>query len=118
MGEKVILTSVSIEELVELLLKAVKREDERGVSLPEHDELLDRKEAAAFLRITLPTLREYTRLGILKGYRLGSRVRYKRSELMGALRPMDFGSDSVVRSLTRQARQRRLQGRRRTTPGE
>lgn len=98
MQEKVVLTSIGVTELLDLIAASVKKE--LGVVppaiLPQH-ELLDRKETAALLRITLPTLREYTRRRIVKGYRLGSCVRYKRSEVMAALRPMDFGPGRRVR---------------------
>lgn len=50
--------------------------------------ILDRNEAARFLGITLPTLHKYTKNGILKGYRLGTMVRYKRSELLSSLEAM------------------------------
>ena len=50
--------------------------------------ILSRTEAARFLGITLPTLHKYTKSGIIKGYRLGSMVRYKRSELLAALESM------------------------------
>lgn len=91
MEEKVILTSISVTELLDLIATSVKKELAVAppADLSQH-ELLDRKEVAALLRITLPTLREYTRRKILKGYRLGSCVRYKRSEVIEALRPIDF----------------------------
>lgn len=56
------------------------------VTAPE--ELLTRAEAAKLLGITLPTLREYTRRGLVEGYRIGIRVRYKRSEVLNSLQRM------------------------------
>ena len=50
--------------------------------------LLTRAEAAQLLGITLPTLREYTRRGLVEGYRIGTRVRYKRSEVLSSLQRM------------------------------
>lgn len=47
--------------------------------------ILSRTEAAKFLGITLPTLHKYTQNGILKGYRLGTMVKYKRSDLLNSL---------------------------------
>ena len=44
-----------------------------------------RVDAAQLLGITLPTLRDYTRRGLVEGYRIGTRVRYKRSEVLGSL---------------------------------
>lgn len=48
-------------------------------------ELLTRKEAAGFLRISLPTLGEYVKRGILKAQRIGSRVLFDKTELENAL---------------------------------
>ena len=38
---------------------------------------LTRKEAAALLKISLPTLNEYTKAGRIPGFRIGYRVLYK-----------------------------------------
>ena len=51
----------------------------------ENEELLTRKEAAEILRLSYPALKRYTEAGFVKGYKLGSRLRYKRSELEAAL---------------------------------
>jgi excisionase family DNA binding protein len=48
-------------------------------------ELLTRKEACKLLGISPPTLLEWTKTGKVTGYRIATRVRYKRSELENAL---------------------------------
>ena len=48
-------------------------------------ELLTRKEASRLLGISLPTLLDWTKTGKVTGYRISSRVRYKRSELENSL---------------------------------
>lgn len=48
--------------------------------------LLSRKEAAQFMGISLPTLSAWTASGRLKGYRIGSLVRYKKEELTQSLK--------------------------------
>ncbi len=48
-------------------------------------ELLTRKEAAKLLGISLPTLLAWSNSGLIKGYRIASRVRYKRNELENSL---------------------------------
>ena len=48
-------------------------------------ELLTRKEASRLLGISLPTLLDWTKTGKVTGYRIASRVRYKRSELENSL---------------------------------
>lgn len=51
----------------------------------EETELLNRYETAQILGISLPTLNHYTKTGIITGYRLGSRVRYKKQEVLKSL---------------------------------
>jgi len=51
----------------------------------EEEELITRKETAQLLGISLPTLNEYSKDGIIPAYRLGSRVRYKKNEVLEAL---------------------------------
>ena len=52
------------------------------VALPaDPNEFITRKEAAAFLRVSLPTLNDWTKSRKITGYRIGRSVRYRRSEL-------------------------------------
>lgn len=51
------------------------------------EEYLTPKEVAKALKITLPTVNSYSLKGLLKAYRLGRKVRYKKSELGLALTP-------------------------------
>jgi excisionase family DNA binding protein len=60
----------------------------RNVPGPPPEELLTRAQAAKLLGITLPTLRDYTKRGLVEGYRIGTRVRYKRTEVLGSLQRM------------------------------
>jgi excisionase family DNA binding protein len=48
-------------------------------------ELLTRKQAAKLLGISLPTLLEWTKSGTITGYRIASRIRYKKDELENSL---------------------------------
>ena len=57
---------------------------------PPPEELLSRQRAAELLGITLPTLRDYTRKGMVTGYRIGTRVRYKRNEVLASLQRMRY----------------------------
>lgn len=45
-----------------------------------------RKETAKRLKISLPTLNEYTKQGIIVGNRLGRRVLYRQSDIESALK--------------------------------
>ncbi|AIZ41219.1 helix-turn-helix domain-containing protein [Cellulophaga baltica] len=44
-------------------------------------ELMSREETANFFQISYPTLNNWTKNGILTGYRVGNRIYYKRSEI-------------------------------------
>ena len=48
-------------------------------------ELLTRKEVAKLYGVSLPTILDWTKTGKLIGYRISSRVRYKRSEIEKSL---------------------------------
>jgi excisionase family DNA binding protein len=48
-------------------------------------ELMTRNEAAKLLQVSLPTLHDWTKRGIITGYRLNTRIRYKREELEKSL---------------------------------
>jgi len=52
----------------------------------EKVQYLSRKETAAFLKITLPTLNAHTKSGKLKAYLIGRRVLYRADDLEQALR--------------------------------
>lgn len=49
------------------------------------DDLLTRKEVTKLLGLSLPTITRYTKTGLLKGYRIGMHIRYKRKEVLEAL---------------------------------
>lgn len=48
-------------------------------------ELITRKQAANLLSVSLPTVNDWTKTGKIKGYRIGSRIRYKRNEIENSL---------------------------------
>jgi len=57
-------------------------------SQKEHVEWITRKEVTEILGISMPTLNNWSKSGIIPGYRIGSLVRYKRSEIDSALKQM------------------------------
>lgn len=68
-----------VEEVLEKQLK--------GFSIPKKTELklLTRKDTAKLLCISLPTLHEWTKSGIVKAHRIGNRVLFKQDEVHQAL---------------------------------
>ena len=65
------------EELNECLNQQRKESD--------NNKLLSRKEVAELLKISLPSLSNYKKSGILKFHRIGSRVLFMKVEVMEAL---------------------------------
>lgn len=58
-------------------------------SAPQSDrinpkELLTRRQAAEILGVSLPSLNTWTKQGKIKGYKISSRVRYKREDISAA----------------------------------
>jgi excisionase family DNA binding protein len=51
-------------------------------------EWLTRREAAALLRISLATLHRMIRAGVLQPYKLLGSIRFRRSDLLAAYRPI------------------------------
>jgi len=83
-----ILSNMPIEE-IEGIISRVVRESISTLAAQQpvdnQSELITRKQAAQMLNLSLPTLREYTVRGIVPSYRVGSRVRYKKSEVVNCL---------------------------------
>ena len=84
--------SVSPEELKELINNSVQeavsnviKEIQAASSVEE--KILSRKEAARELGVTYPTLKALSLAGHVKTYRIGSNIRYKKTELMKSLIP-------------------------------
>lgn len=83
--------TVTEEEFTDKLLLGVKKmfDSFSDTSNKNTDQLFTREETAKFLSISLTTLWDYTRKGIVPAYRLGNKVRYKKSEVMEALKQMN-----------------------------
>ena len=99
--DNIILFPVKVDDFVNTLINSLSAEiaqqlltyQAKSAKEAEDANLLTREEAAIYLHITLPTLNTYTKLGKIKGYRLGGRVFYKRSELTNALKAIRTSSD-------------------------
>jgi len=92
MDQRTLISSIPFDELLGELKQAIKQaEDARlpHAEPPAAEALLTRQQTSKLLGITLPTLGQYTRRGLIPGYRIGTRVRYKRSEVIGAMQAME-----------------------------
>ncbi|MEA5460078.1 helix-turn-helix domain-containing protein [Arcicella sp. LKC2W] len=48
------------------------------------EEFLTREEVAKLFKISLPTLHDWTNKGLLKSYRIGNKVRYRKCEVLAS----------------------------------
>ena len=87
--EKVLFTSVPIADLQGYIAQTIQHELsvilKANDAPPDTDELVTRKQAAIILGLSLPTLHDYTVRGIVTAYRVGSRVRYRKGDLLNCL---------------------------------
>jgi hypothetical protein len=91
MNQNLILTSIPEIEFRELISSAV-NEALAGIKpkeqTPSPVEFLTRKQTAERLKVSLPTLHQWSKTGVVKGYRISGRVRYKSQEIEAALQAM------------------------------
>lgn len=71
---------------ISVVLKEIMSEIQRKATTPEY---LTSKEACKILKITLPTLYEWRKKGIVKAYRIANKIRYKKSEIEDSLKKID-----------------------------
>lgn len=80
--------NVTPQQLKESILSEV-RTELQNITLnfqpKKQPEYLTRKEVAKILKVSLVTLSDWNKKGVLKPYRLGNLIRYKREELEKAL---------------------------------
>lgn len=87
MNEPIVLSPIPLPELLGEITKAVRSElDARETTATPAEVLLSRQQTAELLGVTLPTLASYTRRGLVQGYRIGARVRFKKNEVMDGLK--------------------------------
>lgn len=80
-------TEFTIDEFKTVIQDAVKMEIEKlKLNKPETPtEYITRKDAKEILGISLPTLNDWSKRGIIPSYRIASRVRYKREEVLNSV---------------------------------
>lgn len=92
-----IIYQITNDQLQTVLSEVVKQEFSKfnNVPTPEPLEYITRKETAQILGVSLVTLNEWTKTGTIQGYRISSRVRYKKSEVLNSLTKVKHGRASV-----------------------
>ncbi len=91
--QDLIFSPIPISELTAVIQMTVKREFEtiNNSQKPEPDnDYLSRKETCKILGISLPTLNDYTKRGLVPSYRIGARIRYKKEEVLKSLSYRQF----------------------------
>ncbi|MBA7545996.1 hypothetical protein ES705_38378 [subsurface metagenome] len=84
-----IIQGTTLEEFLiqvrQTVSETIKAEREDTPSKEFKPNYLTRLEVAKRLNVSLPTLNEYTKRGLIPAYRIGARVLYKESEIDDAL---------------------------------
>jgi len=82
--KNLILTKITAQELSQMITDAV-NEAVKNIKIEQpitpSQELLSRKEVADKLKISLVTLNDWTKKGIVNSYAIGGRILYKASEI-------------------------------------
>lgn len=84
---KIFLQSLELSDIKKVIEEVLDNKISK-LSLPKNQNtniLLSRKETAKLLCISLPTLNEWTKTGMVKAHRIGNRVLYKENEVLEAL---------------------------------
>lgn len=80
--KKILLSEISLEEFKSIIREIVVAEIQNHLSAPTPaEEYLSRKETASLLKISLPTLHNYSKQGLIKSHRVLNQIRYKKSEV-------------------------------------
>ena len=86
--ENLILSPISIGDLRAVISETVSMEVNKVFNLnkpTEQTEYITRKETAKILGVSLVTLNEWQKTGRVPAYRINTRVRYKRDEVLNCL---------------------------------
>jgi len=97
--EQLFLTPIPINELECIFQKIVQNalaEFKTDSNPIDSEDLLTRKETSILLGVSLPTLHDYTTRCIIPAYRVGTRVRYKKREVIDCLRKVQTSKLSAV----------------------
>lgn len=93
MEKTIILQGITVDTLLEQIDAIVeKRLNEKIEQLNPKKayKFLSRKEVCVILKISLVTLSDWTKRGVINSYRIGSRIRFKSDEVENALIRRNF----------------------------
>jgi excisionase family DNA binding protein len=82
----IVTTPPELQGMIDAALRKFFSENPVNSQKPQPEiEYITRKETAKILGVSLPTLNEWTKKGIITGYRISSRVRYNKDEILSSL---------------------------------
>jgi len=83
-----LIRNITVEELQKLIRSTIN--EELQLLLPKKGEpkYLTRKEVCAFLKISLPTLDRYAQIGVVKGFKIGTRILFKLEDIEEAMKSL------------------------------
>lgn len=85
--EQILLNGLNVEQLLERIGKLLDSKLSKAADPPKiQSTFLSRTEVSKLLKISLPTLHEWTKLKWLQSYKIGNRVLYKLEEIEDALK--------------------------------
>lgn len=87
--QKIILFPISIEELETLMRECIKSEFHKIIPPPtekDEDVVITRKEVAKLLGISTATVSKFCKIGALVSYRIGNQLKFKKAEVLKALK--------------------------------
>lgn len=89
--QNLVFSPIPINELKTFISDTIRDEIQKiSITTPEPEtEFITRLETARILGISLPTLNEWTKTGLIPGYRIASRVRYKKDEILTSLKQIN-----------------------------
>ena len=95
LSEQVVFTSISIERLEYIIQESIKKEFRRHskqTAVGDND-LIKTPEACALLQVSKVTLYKWMEQGRIKGYKMGTRLYFKKSELLASVESKEDRTD-------------------------
>lgn len=86
MNTATLIENITADDLTKVFRAILKEELSHLNPQETTPKFLTRQEVANLLKISLPTLNEYTRTGIIKGSRVGTRVLYDEASIKEAVK--------------------------------
>ena len=81
-----IISSYSLEELTTVFSDCIKKELQNFTPPQiQEEELITENEAKEILKVSKVTLKSWRDKNLIKGYKIGTRIRYKKTELLNSI---------------------------------